>query len=260
MTNQQIVSSINSYPITIILVTTKNSNPDKLLVDLIQKITNFNSPNNLNNYSDLIKLSGSINSIKKDDVIKMKNQLNYSSIEKSNFKFFYIKKIDNSSKEVFNTLLKFIEDMNSNNVGILTTHDLNLIPNTVKSRCNIFFMESDNESLKELLQNNNLMNETWLTNLFDDLEELELFIKSNNFISIKNLFYFFNNLNLLESKKRLEEFKLLNYLEIKILIKALLNLHNDHLTKSLLEIYSNLKFNPIKTLIFTKLLMIMEKK
>lgn len=260
MTNQQIISNINCYPITIILVTNKNSNPDKLLIDLIKKITNSNSHNNLNNYLDLVKLSGIINSVKKEEIIKLKNQLNYSSIEKSNFKFFYIKKIDNASREVFNTLLKFIEDMNSNNIGILTTNDLNLIPNTIKSRCSIFFMDSDNKSLDELLKKNNLENEIWLTKLFDDLEELEIFINSNNFVNVKNLFYFFKTCNLLESKQKLEEFKLLSYLEIKILIKSLINIENNNQTSQLLNIYSNLKFNPIKTLIFNKLLMIMEKK
>lgn len=258
MKTNQILESINNYPTTIILVTTKNSNPDNLVEKLIYKFTKLDYSSNLESFVDLIKINGITSSIKKEDVINMKNQLMHSSLNENNIKFYYLKKIENSSKETFNSLLKFIEDENDNTIGIFTTCDINFIPKTIISRCFIYYLDEDEETLNQILFSNNLSNEKWLLNLFNDLEELKIFINSENFEKIKNLYNFFTNINLEKSKSYLEQFKQLTYIEIEILLKAILNNSNFKIYNQILNLINDLKFNPVKSLIFTNLFLIME--
>lgn len=258
MNNQDILISLNEPPFTIILVTTKNSNPDNFVVSLINKFTHQNFTNHLENCSDLFQCDGSISSIKKDDIITMKKQLSYSGIDDSNLKFYYLRNCENSSKEMFNTLLKFIEEPNHNIIGILTTSNINLLPITIISRCRIFYLDEDKDELHNIVTKYNCTKNKWIKLLFSDINQLETFLQSNTFETINELHNFFLNIDLTIAKSKMEQFRNLDYLSIKILIRSLLVIAENKKIDLLLNLINDLKHNPIKSLLFIKLLDVME--
>lgn len=258
MNHQDILISLNEPPFTIILVTTKNSNPDNFLVSLINKFTLKNFSNNLENYSDLFQCDGSISSIKKDDIITMKKQLSYSGVDDSNLKFYYLRNCENSSKETFNTLLKFIEEPNPNIIGVLTTSNINLVPITIISRCRIFYLDEDQDELHNILTKYNCTRNKWIKLLFSDINQLELFLQSSNFEKINELHNFFMNIDWTNIKNKMEQFRTLDYLNIKILVRSLLVIVENKKIDLLLNLINDLKHNPVKSLFFIKLLNVME--
>jgi DNA polymerase-3 subunit delta' len=90
-----------------------------------------------NTYGDLHILDGSINSIKKENILKINNLLNQTSLEKKGIKVLLIKNIENTSIQGVNSLLKIIEEPPENTYIFISTNKINTILPTIKSRAQL---------------------------------------------------------------------------------------------------------------------------
>ncbi|MDQ7982962.1 MAG: hypothetical protein REH79_01920 [Spiroplasma sp.] len=98
-----------------------------------------------NHYFDLIKLQfNQSNSMKKQDVVNIINNLSLQSLEGQNPKICLLEAIEYSSLEASNTFLKFLENVPKNTFLILTTNDIEKLLPTIKSRCQIFNLSQTN--------------------------------------------------------------------------------------------------------------------
>lgn len=258
MNNQQILDSIISNNNAIILVLTKNSNPESLIENIIRKFTNYSG--DIYNYSDLVSFDGRQQSIKKEDILAIINQFSHSGINSNDVKFYLLKNCEFASKEAFNSLLKFLEEPKGNSLGILTTSSLNSLPITVRSRCNIFLLEEDVESLNQIKKEFNLDNNAWIFNLFQDIKELRNFCSSEEFSSFIAMHNFFMNVNLIDYKQMLDQFKSWSYGNIRLILQSLLITTSGEKQKQILSLLEDLYVNPVKPMIFLKLVKIMESR
>lgn len=87
-----------------------------------------------NTHSDVIKLDGKIESIKKKDIDLIIHNFNKSSIE-GRFKIYIINNIEKSSPSALNSLLKFLEEPEKDTIAIFTTNNKQSILPTIVSRC-----------------------------------------------------------------------------------------------------------------------------
>lgn len=86
-------------------------------------------------HPDVQKLSGKENSIKKEDVIKLKHNFVQSSVEESNRQVYLLDMVDNSTPGAMNSLLKYLEEPEGQTTAILSTENENRVLETIKSRC-----------------------------------------------------------------------------------------------------------------------------
>lgn len=256
MHNQQILDSIVSSNNAIILVLTSNSNPEEIVTGIIKKFTNYSG--DVYNYSDLITLDGKHQSIKKEDIINIMSQFSHAGIDSNNVKFYLLKNCEFSSKEAFNSLLKFLEEPKDNTLGILTTSSLNSLPLTVRSRCSIFRLETDTNLLKQIKEKFKLDDKTWIFNLFQDINELENFCMSEEFNDFIKMHNFFININMIEYKDIFDKFKNLSYNNIRLMLQSLLVETSGNKQKLILNLLEDININPVKPMIFLKLVKIME--
>lgn len=87
-----------------------------------------------NQYSDLHVLDGSIDSIKKEEILNVQYQMGQTSLEAKNVKILLIKNIDNTSVQGVNSLLKLIEEPPNNTYILISTNKVNNVLSTIKSR------------------------------------------------------------------------------------------------------------------------------
>lgn len=257
MNNQQILNNIKENNVPIILVLCNNSNPDALVADIISTFNKVSLEHGLESYADLLIYDGYNQSIKKENILNIIKQFSYASISDTSYKFYYLKNCENSSKETFNSLLKFLEEPNDKTIGILTTNSLNTLPITIKSRCNIFYLEPDNNSLLNLQQQLNLDHNHWIFKLFNDINELKIFCDSEEFSKMIATHDFFMNPKLDIYKEMFDDFKTWDFSKIKMLINSLLHTSQIHQQNELLSILENMSINPIRPLVFLKIFKIM---
>lgn len=256
MHNQQILDSIISNNNAIILVLTTNSNPEEIIAGIIKKFTNYSG--DIYNYSDLITLDGKYQSIKKEDIINIINQFSHAGTDNNDVKFYVLKNCEFSSKEAFNSLLKFLEEPKGNTLGILTTSSLNSLPITVRSRCNIFRLETDENLLCKIKEEFKLDSIPWIMNLFQDINELKTFCMSNDFNNFVMMHNFFMNINMIDYKQMFDQFKNLAYGNIRLLLQSLLVTTSGDKQQQILTLLEDLIVNPVRPMIFLKLIKIME--
>lgn len=105
-------------------------------------------------HGDLQIVSGVDESIKKDEILKLKHNFVQSSLEKTNRQVYIIEAVDNSSTESMNSLLKYLEEPEGVTTAILTSENENRVLETIKSRCLILKMpKSDYRQIyNELLE------------------------------------------------------------------------------------------------------------
>lgn len=256
MNNQQILDSIVSNNNAVILVLTGNSNPEEIITGIVKKFTNYSG--NISNYSDLITLDGRQESIKKEDIISIINQFSHAALDSNDVKFYVLKNCEFSSKEAFNSLLKFLEEPKGNTLGILTTSSLNSLPITVRSRCNIFRLETDEKLLQQIKQKFKLENNAWVTNLFQDINDLKDFCASQEFDNFVKMHNFFMNINMLVYKQMFDQFKSWTYGNIRLILQSLLVTTSGDRQQQILSLLEDLNVNPVRPMIFLKLVKIME--
>jgi DNA polymerase-3 subunit gamma/tau len=110
-----------------------------------------------------------------DDIRSIRDNVNYQPL-KGKYKVYIIDEAHMLTKEAFNALLKTLEEPPPKNIFILATTELYKIPDTIKSRCQIFLFKPPTKTqiktyLLRILQNENIPYEEEAVNLL--AQELE---------------------------------------------------------------------------------------
>ena len=87
------------------------------------------------NYTDLIIVDGSEQTIKKSQIENIQERFSMSALEQCGKKIYIINKIENATIEAVNSLLKFLEEPTSDIYAIITTSNINNVLSTIISRC-----------------------------------------------------------------------------------------------------------------------------
>lgn len=87
------------------------------------------------NYTDLIIVDGSEQTIKKGQIEDIQERFSMSALESKGMKIYIINKIENSTTEAVNSLLKFLEEPTNDIYAIITTANINNVLPTIISRC-----------------------------------------------------------------------------------------------------------------------------
>lgn len=90
-----------------------------------------------NEFADMIYMDGSVNSIKKDDIIKLQHVFNKTSLESYGKKVYIIDHAENATPDALNSLLKFLEEPSGNMTAILIVEQLDRVLATIVSRCQL---------------------------------------------------------------------------------------------------------------------------
>lgn len=120
-----------------------------------------------NSESDIYFFDNYFELVKKQDLLDVFKKLNESNITINNKKIVVIFEVEKLNKYCINSLLKNLENPNSNTFYLLTTKNPHLVYETIKSRCFLF-------SPKKHI----LWNETTLENKFGILEEYQYWLKA----------------------------------------------------------------------------------
>lgn len=148
------------------------------------QINNFNYPN-------LLLLGKNNETIKKEDIINIITCFSFSTLEKNNKKIYLINNIENATLEAVNSLLKFLEEPEDNTYAIITTQNLDNVLSTIISRCQLFYLSSDdNKNLIKLINERfpeNKDDYELLLHCFDDYELLQETINTGTWNKIKSL-------------------------------------------------------------------------
>lgn len=148
------------------------------------EINNFNYPN-------LLLLGKNNETIKKQDIINIINRFSLSTLEKNSKKIYLINNIENATLEAVNSLLKFLEEPENNTYGIITTQNLGKVLPTIISRCQLFYLASnDSENLIKNINEKfpeNKNDYELLLYCFDNFELLQETINNGAWNKIKSL-------------------------------------------------------------------------
>ena len=107
--------------------------------ELVKKIISFDensSIENLNNNFDLEILRTDSQTIKKEEIINLKEKFKTKSIYNSK-RIYIIEESEKLNSSSANTLLKFLEEPEENIIAILVTKNRNLVIDTIVSRCQV---------------------------------------------------------------------------------------------------------------------------
>lgn len=182
-----------------------------------------------NKYSDIIRLNGKIESIKKNDIIMIQEKFKKSSLE-GKAKIYIIENIENSTLEAMNTLLKILEEPTDGIYAIFSTKNKNRVLPTILSRCQVIDIKPDNKAvIASELQNFDIPKEasmiiSYLTDNVDDGKMLYndnfdyLIVQVKNFI--EDLYFKRNNLIINTQTNLLKKFN--NRVDIKLFLNMLL--------------------------------------
>lgn len=110
-----------------------------------------------------------------DDIRTIRDNVNYQPI-KGKYKIYIIDEAHMLTKEAFNALLKTLEEPPPKNIFILATTELYKIPETIKSRCQVFLFKPPTKSqikayLLRILENEKIPYEDQAVDLLS--QELE---------------------------------------------------------------------------------------
>ncbi len=105
-----------------------------------QRVAEYNHPD----YRVLGKEDGSI---KKDEITALKEYFSQTSLEDSTRKVYVIEDVDTASISALNSILKFLEEPDSDITAILTTSNPSRVLETIQSRCMLIQLESQNQKI-----------------------------------------------------------------------------------------------------------------
>jgi DNA polymerase-3 subunit delta' len=234
------------YPHAILFVESK-------LCDLDSTIKQYKNMVGVSDGGCYIEISGYANPIKKEEITNIINQFQLSSYGNS-AKLYVIKSIENTSIQAINALLKFLEEPLDNTYAILTTRNLNGVIATIKSRCQIFILKSNAQSIDQLVNKYNLTNQQIdiIKNVYYDLSSLTNDLENGDFF---NYYNFATNLlnnyqDLITIKNLSEQFKKLSHSQIQMILKFI-----NHLKPSmdLLQLIDAIKLTPSRLMIYNRL-------
>jgi DNA polymerase-3 subunit delta' len=147
------IFKVKNKPHAILLVETKASNVNDFIANYMKSIlpTNANAKIDNHNYRDIITIDGYSETIKKEQITNIVHTFSSSSLEKEGVKFYVIYGVENASQQAINSLLKFLEEPAINTYAILTTRALQKVLDTVKSRCQIYRLVTDQKDFTQHL-------------------------------------------------------------------------------------------------------------
>ena len=152
------------------------------------------------NYPDIIKLDGSKATIKKEDVLNIESRFEKTAFETKGIMIYIINQVENMTLEAVNSVLKFLEEPESEIYAFLTTNNVNNVLPTIVSRCQTLPLKS--------IPRDQVINDA--IGLFINQEDAEL------------LSYFYNDSELIYDFLNDEE-QSNNYFEAKKALKGLLD-------------------------------------
>ncbi len=144
-----------------------------------------------NNYPEIkvIKPAGSW--IKKDQLIELQKSFSTKAIEGEK-RIYIIHEIEKLNKQAANSLLKFLEEPNQDIIAILITDKINLVMDTILSRCQTIILKQN--SIEEYIDNYKIYDNITLLKLyliFKNGQALEDYVKDeNNIIFIEDVISF----------------------------------------------------------------------
>ena len=121
------------------LIETNFDNRIEIAKELVKKILSFEENNNieqLNINYDLQILKTDLQTIKKEEILKIKENFKTKSIYNSK-RIYIIEEAEKLNSSSANTLLQFLEEPEENIIAILITSNRNIVINTIVSRCQI---------------------------------------------------------------------------------------------------------------------------
>lgn len=124
-------------------------------------------------YGDLKIIEPVNNVIKKEEIIKLKNKFNTNSLE-GKYRVYIIKNVEKLNPAAANSLLKFLEEPDSNVVAIFTTTNIDLVMKTILSRCQIIKLNNINTKKGlEYVKRVSFLEEEQITNVLDYFFDIE---------------------------------------------------------------------------------------
>lgn len=128
---------------------------------------------NNNNYGELQIIDVDNQVIKKEEILKIRNKFITNSIEGKN-SVYIINNVDKFNQSAANSILKFLEEPDSNVVAIFNTTNRNKVYDTIVSRCQLIKLNNElNNNKEEELYNITNLNKNeikHLINFFIDIE------------------------------------------------------------------------------------------
>lgn len=94
------------------------------------------------NYPDIIKIDGSKGTIKKEDVLNIESRFEKTAFETKGIMIYIIHLVENMTLDAVNSILKFIEEPESEIYAFLTTNNINNVLPTIVSRCQNLTLKS----------------------------------------------------------------------------------------------------------------------
>lgn len=162
-----------------------------------------------NNYPDVIILDGSKGTIKKENILNIESRFEKSAFESKGVMIYIINLVENMGVEAVNSMLKFLEEPDSEVYAFLTTNNQNNVLPTILSRCQILHLKTINRQ--------DIINEAIEMNV--DRKDAEL------------LSYFYNDaeliFNLMNPRDEDEEAEKENYIKSKEAFEDLLDALKD---------------------------------
>ncbi len=88
-----------------------------------------------NNYPDVVILDGSKATIKKSDVLEIESRFEKTAFETKGIMVYILHLVENMTVDAVNSILKFLEEPDSEVYAFLTTNNVNNVLPTIISRC-----------------------------------------------------------------------------------------------------------------------------
>lgn len=107
----------------------KNKNNEFYYCDSCTTCNNINK----NSYVDFIIIDTDNGSVKKEDILFLKNEFKTKAFFEK--KIYWIKNIENMTQVAANSILKFLEEPEDNTIAILSCSNTNMVLPTIISRC-----------------------------------------------------------------------------------------------------------------------------
>lgn len=114
-------------------------------------------------------------SIKKEEIISLKDSFGQTNLEEGSRKVYIIEDVENASISALNSILKFLEEPDSDITAILTTSAPNRVLETIQSRCMLIQLEEPDK------------NQVFKSALEKGLEELDAYVLSQNETNIDQI-------------------------------------------------------------------------
>ena len=168
-------------------------------------------------YADLIIVDGSSSTIKKEYIENIQERFSMTALENKGTKIYIINKIENSTNEAVNSLLKFLEEPTSDIFAIITTANINNVLPTIISRCmNIRLKKTPkHELVVEATKKNIPVEDALILSYFlGSVDSIIDTYENTSFISIKDVI-----IELLEQMNEDEDLLYFSQIEISDIIK-----------------------------------------